>query len=250
MRSTVVPDDRSQEKVVVAYLHPGTVNGAFMESLLNLLVYDMAFHRRVVDGGGRLATQASANLAGPRNSVVKQFLAFGEADWLWFVDSDMTFEPDTLERLLQYADPDKAPIVGGLCFAFDEGRVVPTLYDLVGDEDSVQVVRYNEWPPDAMMQVAATGTGCMLIHKSVLEAVRDFVPPAKPNQVGFNMAYPWFQETDHDGKPVGEDITFCWRAGICGKSVYVNTAVHIGHVKQRLLTIDAYVAQQLSEVAA
>jgi hypothetical protein len=249
-RSTVVPDDRANEKVVVAYLHPGTVHGAFMESLLNLLVYDMAFHKRIVDGGGRLSTQASANLAGPRNTVVKQFLAFGEADWLWFVDSDMVFEPDTLERLLQYADPDKAPIVGGLCFGFDEGRVVPTLYDLVGEDDGIGVVRYNMWPPDAMFQVAATGTGCILIHKSVLEKVRDFMPESRPGQVGFNQAYPWFQEMEHEGQPVGEDITFCWRAGIAGVPVYVNTAVHIGHVKQQLLSIDAYFAQRRAEEAA
>ncbi len=244
MRSTVVPDDRAHEKVVVSYLHPGVVHGAFMESILDLLVYDTAFHRRIVNGGGRLATQASANLSGPRNSVVKKFLAFGEADWLWCVDSDMVFGPDTLEALLQYADPVEAPIVGGLCFAFDEGRVVPTLYDLVGEADNPQVVRYNEWKPDAMMQVAATGTGCLLIHKTALEKVRDFLPPNRPGQVGFNQAYPWFQETDHDGKPVGEDITFCWRAGICGVPVYVNTGVHIGHVKDQLLTIDSFLGQR------
>lgn len=249
-RSTVVPDDRAHEKVVVAYLHPGMVHGAFMESLLNLLVYDMAFHRRIVDGGGRLATQASANLAGPRNTIAKQFLAFGEADWLWMVDSDMVFEPDTLERLLQYAHPEEAPIVGGLCFGFDEGRIVPTLYDLVGEASNPQVVRYNEWKPDAMMQVAATGTGCLLVHKSALEKVRDFVPPGRPGQVGFNTAFPWFQELEHDGKPVGEDIAFCWRAGVAGVPVFVNTSVHIGHVKEQLLTIDAYIAQRLPEMAA
>ena len=32
--------------------------------------------------------------------------------------------------------------------------------------------------------------------------------------VGFNRAFPWFQETAHDNRPVGEDITFCWRAGV------------------------------------
>lgn len=249
-RSTVVPDERAGEKVVVAYLHPGLVHGAFMESLFNLVVYDMAFHRRIVDGGGRLSTQASANLAGPRNGIVKKFLAYGDADWLWFVDTDMVFEPDTLERLLQYADPVEAPIVGGLCFAFDEGRIVPTLYDLVGEADNPQVVRYQQWKPDAMMQVAATGTGCILIHKSALEKVRDFVPPNRPGQVGFNPAFPWFQEVDHDGQPVGEDITFCWRAGICDVPVYVNTGVHVGHVKEQMLTIDSYIAQRFPEVVS
>jgi hypothetical protein len=158
------------------------------------------------------------------------------------VDSDMTFDPDVVERLLDYADPVKAPIVGGLCFGFDEqGDVQPTLYGLIGeaeDPENLQVIRYHEWTPDAMYQVAGTGAACLLIHKSVLEAMRDFEHPR--GKQGFNDAYPWFQETEHNGKPVGEDITFCWRAIQLGFPVYVNTAVQLGHVKDRILTMESY----------
>lgn len=232
----------TQDKVVVGYCHPGTIHAAFHESLLDLLVYDTAFHKRIVHGGGRLALQASANLSGPRNEVVRQFLAYGKADWLWFVDTDMVFKPDTLERLLEFADPDTAPIVGGLCFTTTDGQINPTLYALLGDEDEVMVLRYSEWPPDSMFQVAATGTGCLLIHKTVFERMVDFVSPS--GQKGFNAAFPWFQETTHDDRPVSEDITFCWRAGLLEIPVYVNTAIHIGHVKEQLLTLDLYLGQR------
>lgn len=233
------------EKVVVAYLSPGMVHSAFMESMFDLIVYDVAFHRRIVDGGGRLATQAGANLAGPRNGLVRRFLEFGKADWLWMIDSDMTFLPDTLERLLEFADPEKAPIVGGLCFGFDEkGDIQPTLFGLVGDEERPQVIRYHEWPPEAMFQVAATGAACLLIHKTVLETLRDIRPPNRGGRRGFNDAFPWFQEVEHDGEAVSEDITFCWRAGLAGIPIYVNTAVQLGHIKFRELTMDAYLAQR------
>lgn len=231
------------EKVVVGYLSPTLRHSAFMECMIDLLVYDVAFHQRIVNGGGRLSTQAGANLAGPRNGLVKRFLDYGKADWLWMVDTDMTFKPDTVERLLEFADPDKAPIVGGLCFGFDDkGEIQPTLFGLLGEETSPQVIRYHEWPPDAMFQVAATGAACLLIHKSAFERIRDFQVPgrAKP---GFNDAFPWFQELEHDGEPVSEDIAFCWRAGIAGLPVYVNTAVQLGHIKDRELTMDAYFAQ-------
>jgi hypothetical protein len=243
--------DRTREKVVVAYCHPGNINAAFHESLLDLLVYDMAFHRRIVNGGGRLAHKASANLAGPRNDVVRQFLTGSDADWLWFVDTDMVFLPDTVEKLLEFADPVTAPIVGGLCFSIDKTRIYPTLYGLMGEEDSPQGIRFHEWPPDSMFQVAATGTGCVLIHRSVFERMREFVNPAT-GQKGFNAAFPWFQETAHDDRPVGEDITFCWRAGVLGIPVHVNTAVHVGHVKERLLDLDAYLQQrgELAEATA
>jgi len=233
------------EKVVVGYLHPGTVHAAFMESVLDLLVYDTAFHQRIVNGGGRLATQAGANLSGPRNGLVKRFLEYGKADWLWMVDSDMTFRPDTVERLLEHADPETAPIVGGLCFGFDDkGEIQPTLFGLMGDESSPQVIRYHEWPPESMFQVAATGAACLLIHKSVFERMRDIEIPTRGGRRGFNDAFPWFQELEHDGQPVSEDIAFCWRAGLAGIPLFVNTAVQLGHIKDRELTMDAYLAQR------
>jgi len=234
-----------RETVVVAYLRPALVHGAFMECLMDLVQYDASLHRRIAAPGGRLSYQAGCNLSTPRNEVVRQFLAYGQADWLWMVDSDMTFAPDVVERLLEYADPQKAPIVGGLCFGFDgHGDVQPTLYGLVehpdhpGNLERLQVVRYHEWKPDAMYQVAGTGAACLLMHRSALVRIRDFERPS--GEVGFNPAYPWFQESQHDGRPVGEDITFCWRAIQAGLPVYVNTAVQCGHVKDRVLTMDAY----------
>lgn len=232
----------TSEKVVVGYLRPAMVHGAFMECLLDLLTYDFALHQRVAEGGGRLSYQAGCNLSGPRNEVVKKFLAYGRADWLWFVDSDMTFAPDTLERLLEHADPEKAPIVGGLCFALDgDGDIVPTLYGLAGDEAATaDVTRFDTYPVDAMFQVVATGGACLLVHKSVLERMRDFEHPGRPGKRGFNDAYPWFQELEHDGRPVSEDIAFCWRAGMLQIPVFVNTAVKLGHVKDRILNEEAY----------
>jgi hypothetical protein len=233
------------EKVVVGYLSPGQVESGFMESVIDLLVYDVAFKQRIVNGGGRLATQAGANLSGPRNSLVRKFLEYGKADWLLMVDTDMTFRPDTLEKLLEFADPEKAPIVGGLCFGFDDkGDIQPTLFGLVGEQDNPLVIRYHEWPPDAMFQVAATGAACLLIHKTVFERMQAVKLPSRNGKTGFNDAFPWFQETEHDGGPVSEDITFCWRALQCEIPVYVNTAVQIGHIKQRELTMDAYLAQR------
>jgi len=234
-----------EEKVVVGYLTPGKVHSGFMESLLDLIVYDVAFHRRIVGGGGRLAVQAGANLSGPRNSLVRRFLEYGKADWMLMLDDDMTFKPDLLERLLEFADPEDAPVVGGLCFGFDDkANIQPTLFGLVGDESSPQVIRYHEWPPDAMFQVAATGTACLLIHKTVFERLRDIQLPQRNGRPGFNDAFPWFQETEHDGGPVSEDITFCWRVGLAGIPIYVNTAVQLGHIKDRELTMDAYFAQR------
>lgn len=234
-----------EEKVVVGYLSPTMRHAAFCEALLDLIVYDVAFHKRIVNGGGRISIQAGANLAGPRNSLVRRFLEYGKADWMLMLDTDMTFQPDLVEKLLEFADPEKAPIVGGLCFGFDDkGEIQPTLFGLVGDEANPQVIRYHEWPPESMFQVAATGAACLLIHKSVFERIRDVKLPSRNGKTGFNDAFPWFQETEHDGGPVSEDITFCWRAYQADIPVFVNTGVQLGHIKDRELTMDAYLAQR------
>lgn len=235
----------ANDKVVVGYCSPSDVKADFMESLMYLLMYDFAGHKRVVEGGGVLPIRAGVNLAGPRNDMVRKFLAHRKADWLLMIDTDMIFMPDMLERLLENADPDKAPIVGGLCFGFDDkGEVQPTLYGFVGDENDPIVVRYHEWPPEAMMQVAATGAAALLVHRSVFEKMASFEHPTRPGKLGFNDAFPWFQELEHDGRPVSEDIGFCWRAGLLRIPVYVNTAVQLGHVKQRVLSMDAYLAER------
>jgi hypothetical protein len=90
-----------------------------------------------------------------------------------------------------------------------------------------------------------------LVHRSALERMRDFIPKggwprrhARAGKRGFSDTYPWFQEMEHDGQPVGEDITFCWRAAMAGIPVYVNTAVQMGHVKRRLLDMDAYLIER------
>ena len=81
----------------------------------------------------------------------------------------------------------------------------------------------------------ATGAAFLLIHRSVLVAMRDRK---------FNAAFPWFQETELAGHPAGEDLTFCIRAGILGLPVFVDTRVRIGHHKSIVLDHDMFQAQR------
>lgn len=224
---------QSVSKVFVGYLHPLTVDAAFHKSMTELLLWDAYGPRRIIGGGGRYS---SANVSAGRNEIVADFLA-SKADWLLMVDSDMMFGPTLLDDLLDAADPDKYPIVGGLCFGVMDGELFPTLYGLVegGQPGEYATVRYHDYPTDAMFQVAATGAACMVIHRSVCEAI---------GARGFNQAHPWYQETEMSGKPCGEDFTFCLRAGLCGFPVYVHTGIDVGHVKSQVLTRDMYEAQR------
>jgi hypothetical protein len=47
---------------------------------------------------------------------------------------------------------------------------------------------------------------------------------------------------------VGEDFTFCLRAGICGFPVHVHTGIHVGHNKSHVLTAEMYQQQRAALV--
>lgn len=230
--------------VVVGYCHPGVVRAEWHESMFNLLAYDATHSRRVL-AGGRYGVQSSANISAARNQIVEGFLST-EAEWLFMVDTDMVFEPDLIDRLVAAADPVKAPVVGGLCFGIDNGALFATMYDLSGTVDDPAVVRYDVWPRDRMHQVFATGAACLLIHRGVLERIRDHRDETTGRP--FSPVNVWFEETTFNGSMrMGEDVTFCFRANRVGASVWVHTGIHVGHVKHTVLTADVYDAQQVAK---
>lgn len=221
------------DRVVIAYIHPGETSAYFTQSLMNLLMFDQATSRRVV---GCLNEWSSANVSSSRNSLTQQFLDNYDAEWLLWIDADMAFEHNSLDRLLQSANKDTHPIVGGLCFGATMGRLFPTIYQMAKNADAaITTVRVNDYPQDSLVPCAATGSAFVLIHRTVLEDMR-----AK----NFNAAFPWYQETELAGQPCGEDITFCLRAGIVGHAVHVDTGLLIGHHKSTVLDHATFQAQK------
>lgn len=226
--------------VVIAYIHPGETSAYFVESMQTTQLADMASRgpRRIVN---IMQEWSSANVSDARNRVTARFLDARTADgatvgdWLLWVDADMQWSPDALDKLMESADPVERPIVGGLCFGMANGELVPTIYQLGRtDEDELCTYRVAAYERDSLIRCVATGAAFILIHRRVLEAMRE---------AQFNPAFPWFQETQMGDRPCGEDITFCLRAGQLGFSVFVDTRAKIGHHKSQLLTEDVYLAQ-------
>jgi GT2 family glycosyltransferase len=219
------------DSVALGYLHPGLVHGEFLRSIIKLLVYDVGHEQRIVGDGGFVAIPAGPNLSAPRCRMVRSFLKSG-IEWLWMVDTDMTFPPDTLDRLMAVADKNISPIVGGLCFAltYEEGErvIYPTMFLLDDDGSGWRILEY---PPDSLIDIHATGTACLLIHRTVLEKMEGTYPEPLP----------WFAEQiSPAGGLQSEDVTFCLRARECGFPVKVHTGVKLGHLKQYEVTEDVY----------
>ena len=220
------------DTVCIAFIHPGQTSAYFTTSLIQTLLFDRVGPQRVI---GLKNEWSSANISAARNSLTRQFLDDTDAQWLLWIDADMGWDHDGLELLIECADPVTAPIVGGLCFGAFHDMLFPTIYKLTEVDGDLTTMRLGDYPPDTFMPVDATGAAFLLIHRDALTKIRDRA---------FNKTFPWFQETEMSGQPVGEDLTFCLRARICEIPIHVNTAVKVGHHKSQLLTEDLFRIQR------
>jgi GT2 family glycosyltransferase len=210
--------------VLLGYLHPNEVAASFHKSLLDLIGHDLSGARRLHSWA--MIKCSAMNIAGGRNDLAKEFLA-GPAEWLFMLDADMGFAPDTLEKLLHVADAEKRPIVGGLAFAQRESvpdgtngfRCFPrpTLLDWIKNEDGVErFVGRAHYPVNALVRTGATGGACLLIHRSVIE------------RVGVEC---FTQYDDATGATMGEDISFFDRCRLAEIPLHVHTGIRTTHYK-------------------
>lgn len=222
-----------RDRVIVAWLSPANVSRYFHKSMLEMVLHDAIHDRHIV---GIMDEESGATVANTRNVLTKRFLEDSVADWLLFVDADMIFERGALDRLLSQADPKERPVIGALYFGGNQNGCFPQLYFINPDaEDGPMTARADEVPEgDGPIHVAGTGAGFLLIHRTVLEDIR---------ARDFSAAYPWWAETEMSGKPVGEDLTFCLRAAMCGHRTFVDLGLPIGHHKTTVIGLKTHVAQ-------
>ena len=163
-----------------------------------------------------------------RNVVVKTFLETTDAEWLLMIDSDERLSLDTWHKLIDAAHDKDRPIVSGLVFAafFDENdglRPVPTIYRM-DSEKGLEAI--DAYPINEIIEVDAVGTGCLLIHRSVLLEMQK---QATPNQ---GQSWAWFVEGAIDGTYFGEDLLFSKRLKSMGFPIHAHTGAILPHHKQ------------------
>ena len=219
----------SPDAVAVAYIHGNQVAYSWHHSMHQLFVHDLGRHRRIPRGGMiAIRCPSSSYLPTARNAAVCEFLS-SDVPWLWMVDTDMGFAPDTVDRLVAAADPAKRPVVGGLCLAQREAgpdgmggwrtEPVATIYDWAGGgEDNWLRVR-RDYPPDGLVACDGTGAACLLIHRDAL------------GKVQADYGQHWFDRLDAKDGTMGEDLSFCMRLGGVGVPIHVHTGIRTTHLK-------------------
>ena len=155
-----------------------------------------------------------------RNQLVQYALKKGGYDYILWLDSDMTFEPDLLERMI--ADIEGAetgkPLqaVTGLCFGRRPPFNVCIYKELDVKVDGKVItphdVRNADYPRDSLFEVEACGFACVLMRMDILEAMGIYGVPFFPVA------------------GLGEDLTFCWRARKLDIRFHCDSRLKIGHI--------------------
>lgn len=131
---------------------------------------------------------------------------------VWFVDTDMIFAPDTLDRLLAH-DVDVVgayyAVRGGVDGFYSGDSTLKidkdgALTNLCPPLPSRAFCRANGYP------LCGIPTGMMLIRRNAFE----------------KMAPPYFKCE----RPVGEDVYFCGNLYLAGVQIWCDPTINVGHI--------------------
>lgn len=157
-----------------------------------------------------------------RENLVKAALNM-KADYIMFLDSDQTIEPDTIDRMASHLEKGEN-IVTTLIFRKDP-PFHPCIFSYQEELPNRQIALkfYDVEMQDLSkpFYVESCGMGCMMMKLDVFK----------------NIAEPWFLPRPY----TGEDISFMWEAvHNKGYKILCDPTINIGHIGSKNYTRNDY----------
>lgn len=149
------------------------------------------------------------------------------ADYVLWLDSDMTFQPDTLERMVAVLEEHKdISVLSGLYFR-RATPFTPVLFSKLELNDKGILFEDVKDIPKGLFEVAGCGFGGVLMRT---ECLLDIALAEGGGQ--------WFTPM----ATAGEDCAFCIRARRAGHKVYCDPSIEFGHMGYAAVTRSFYEA--------
>lgn len=158
-----------------------------------------------------------------RNNLAKQAIKVG-ADYVLWLDSDMIFPTDTMEKMLKHMEEGK-DIVSGLYFR-RRNPFTPVLFKKLNAEDG-SWEGYDDYPQNSTFEVEGVGFGCCMTRTSALQDL-----------------FLNYQTCFNPITAFGEDLSFCTRAREMGYKVYADSSISCGHIGQIIVNEMVYLADK------
>ena len=199
----------SKKKVVVCMPVQDTVQAQTTQCLIDLLA-----HRSVI---GRVQVEGTL-VHKARNHLVKSAIeGFPKATHILFVDDDMVFTPDDLDKLL---DSGKN-VVGSVCVE----RNVPFHPCFVPKDKNWANMRKLIEGHTSTMSVDSVGMGFTLVKISILKKL------LKQTERPFHF---------HSHTDYGEDYNFCSLLSGINEQVWVHCGSHVGHIAKLPISLEHF----------
>ena len=160
-----------------------------------------------------------------RNKLVEQALKM-ESDYIFWLDSDMVFNPDILERMMKTMDEHpEIDVLSGLYFRRG-APYTPVLFKKLDFDFENMTVEFEDLTeyPDELFEVPGCGFGCVLMKTDCLLDLASVYGPL------------WFSPMGN----VGEDCAFCIRAREQGYKIFCDPSVKLGHMAHVPITEGFY----------
>ena len=165
-----------------------------------------------------IATQVGSLIYTSRNNLAAQAIKYG-ADYIFWLDSDMLFPPDTLERMLKTIKEQEGDVILTGLYCRRVAPFHPTLFKTLEVKD--EMARWTDFDeiPEGLFEVEGCGFGCVLAPTSAFVDV----------QSKFGRMFSPIGD-------IGEDLSFCWRARECGWKILCDPSIELGHVGHHIIT--------------
>lgn len=215
----------NKPKIMIAIPMLNTLCAEFFTSIMTIKT----------NGNTQIAVEVGSLVYEARNKLMLKALE-KEADYILWLDSDMKFPPDILLKLLEDAEQGME-YVCGLYFKrqLPTSPVIAKSITWEQDKNTGIVTHgaelYTDYPKDEVFEIAGSGFGCVLTKTSlILECAEKFAT------------------SPFDPLPqLGEDYSFCWRAGMISKKLYCDSRVKVGHVGTMIYDETLYENQIIKE---
>ena len=140
-------------------------------------------------------------------------------DYLFSVDSDISFAPDTLSKLLAH-DRD---VVSGLYIQRKPGQHILEIYEHTPTGGVINMP-YGKLKDRELVEIAGCGFGCVLVKAEVMRTI----------------GYPQFKyhSAINHANTVSEDVDFCKKARDKGFKLWADPSVLCRHTGSSTFTID------------
>lgn len=172
-----------------------------------------------------------------RNRAAAHFLRETTRDYLMFIDSDIIFDKNHIDMLMESDEP---LLAGIYC---KKSHAIEPCLNTLPDHKETQCGGYQE--------IARAGTGFLRIHRSVLEKMKD-AGEDNPNWASHYVnhgadEWDFFSVGVVNKEYLSEDWYFCDKARGLGFKVMLDTRIQLRHEGSAIYPLDEVVEKVIAE---